>query len=92
MSTRSNYRRIESKRGFIAVTAVILLAMGCIATVMIAFTTSASYADSVTRREYRIQKAMNAEACQDIRELMLAKDYFFVGSVIVAEFGCIIEE
>lgn len=92
MSIKSDYRCIESKRGFVAVTAIILLAMGCITTVMIAFTASASYADSVTRREYRIQKAMNEEACKDIRGLMLTKDYFFVGPVTVEEFGCTIEE
>lgn len=92
MSIKRNSKYAKCRRGFVAVTAVILLAMGCIATVMFAFTASASYADSVTRREYRIQKAMNEEACKDIRGLMLTKDYFFVGPVTVEEFGCTIEE
>lgn len=78
-------------RGFVAVTAVILLALGCVASVLVVFAASASYADTVTRREYRIQKAMNEAACRDIRELMLAKDGFFSGRAIVREFDCVVE-
>ncbi|MEN9913032.1 MAG: hypothetical protein RLY66_440 [Candidatus Parcubacteria bacterium] len=78
--------------GFMAVTAIILLAMGCIASVIVVFTASISYADSITRREYRIQKALNEKACQDIREFILIKDYFFIGSTTVSEFDCVIEK
>ena len=81
----------QNARGFVAVTAVILLALGCLASALAVFAASAAYADSVTRREYRIQKSMNEAACGDIRALMMAKDYFFVGQSVVPEFDCVIE-
>lgn len=78
-------------RGFIATTALILIALGSIASVMVIFTASMSYADSVTRREYRIQKLFNQKACKDTRDLILAKDYFFDGLAYLPEFDCSIE-
>ncbi|MEK7641557.1 MAG: hypothetical protein AAB365_01020 [Patescibacteria group bacterium] len=77
--------------GFIATTAVILLSTGCLIFALVVSAASMSYADTVARREYRIQKELNRRACADTRELVLAKDYFFVGSTTIAEFDCVIQ-
>jgi type II secretory pathway pseudopilin PulG len=80
--------KIRTSRGFIAVTAVILLAAGVIAFSLAALGSAVLYSDAVNRRELRIQAGMNAEACLDSAALMAAKDYFLIGSVYISEFGC----
>ncbi len=78
----------QTKMGFIAVTAVILLATGALAFSLVALSSAASYADSVYRRELRIQANLNVEACLDTAALMAAKDYFLSGPMHIAEFDC----
>ena len=74
--------------GFIAVTAVILLATGVMAFSLATLGSAVAYSDAVYRRELRIQANLNAEACLDTAALMAAKDYFLAGSVHISEFGC----
>ena len=83
-------RRIS--HGFIAATAVVLLALGSLASILAISIACASYADSVVRREYRIQKRLNQKACDDARDLIWAKDRFFEGEMLLSEFGCLIEK
>jgi hypothetical protein len=80
--------RKANKKGFMAVTAVILLATGTLAFSLVALASAAAYADAVMRRELRVQAGLNAEACLDTAALMAAKDYFFQGDVNISEFGC----
>lgn len=75
-------------RGFGAATAVILIAFGAMAMSLSALAAASLYADSVGRREWRLQKVMNARACQDAAALAKAKDFFSAGSVDMPEFGC----
>jgi len=74
--------------GFIAVTAVILLAAGVMAFSLAALGSAVLYSDAVYRRELRIQANLNAESCLDTAALMAAKDYFLSGPVFISEFGC----
>jgi hypothetical protein len=78
-------------KGFIATTAIIVLAMSSIVFLMVVSVAAASYAESVSRREYRIQKSLNQRACEETRDLILAKNYFFTGSTTISEFNCTIE-
>ncbi len=82
-------RGLPSNKGFMAVTAVILLALGTISFSLVTMSAAISYADTVNRHELRIQARFNANACLDTATLMIAKDYFLNGEVSVPEFGCI---
>jgi hypothetical protein len=71
-----------------AVTAVLLLAMGSLAFSLVTMSAAAFYADTVMRRELRTQARLNLEGCLDTAELMAAKDYFLSGSVAIPDFDC----
>ena len=77
-----------NNKGFIAVTAVILLATGVMAFSLAALGSAVLYSDAVYRRELRIQANLNAESCLDTAALMAAKDHFLAGPVYISEFGC----
>jgi hypothetical protein len=77
-----------NSKGFIAVTAVILLAAGVMVFSLVTLGSAVLYSDAVYRRELRIQANLNAESCLDTAALMVAKDYFLAGSVYISEFGC----
>lgn len=74
--------------GFIAVTAVILLAAGTLAFSLATMGAAVLYSDSVMRKELRIQAGLNVEACLDSVELMAAKDHFLGGEISFRDFGC----
>jgi hypothetical protein len=76
------------RRGFIALTAVILLATGILAFSLVALSAAVSYADMVAQKELRIQATLNAQACLETAELMAAKDYFISGTFLISQFGC----
>ena len=79
------------KNGFIAVTAVILLTAGSLAFLLATFSAATFYADSVERREARIQRQLNDRACQETKSLLIAKDYFLNGPVYLKDFDCVIQ-
>ncbi|MDQ2933181.1 MAG: hypothetical protein M3Q80_02255 [bacterium] len=82
--------RSKTSSGFIASTAIILLASG---TLVFSLTTLGAvilYADSIDRAEMRMQKNLNQIACKDTQRLIQAKDYFVTGDVFVHEFDCIL--
>ncbi len=81
-------KTLMKNRGFIAVTAVIMLAAGVMAFSLAALGSAVSYEDAVDRRELRVQAAMNAEACLDSAALMAAKDHFLAGPFDISELGC----
>ncbi|MFA6295557.1 MAG: hypothetical protein WC666_04025 [Candidatus Paceibacterota bacterium] len=76
------------KQGFIATTAVVLLAVGVISLSLSTMSTAIFYHDAITKKELRIQTRMNAEACLDTVTLMIIKDYFLNGEVEISRFGC----
>lgn len=80
----------EAQKGFVATTAVMLLATGILAFLIVTMSAAALFADSVDRREVRIQKGLNEVACQETLPLMVAKDYFLDGEVKLSDFGCVI--
>jgi hypothetical protein len=80
----------EAQKGFVATTAVVLLATGTLAFLVTTMSAAALFADSVDRREARIQKRLNEIACQETLPLLIAKDYFLDGEVTLSDFGCVI--
>jgi hypothetical protein len=80
----------EAQKGFVATTAVVLLATGTLAFLVTTMSAAALFADSVDRREARIQKRLNEIACQETLPLLIAKDYFLDGEVTLSDFGCAI--
>lgn len=78
----------KNNHGFIATTAVILLATGTLAFSLVVLSSAVIYADSVSRHELRIQANLNAKSCLDTAALMAAKDYFLNGAIYISEFGC----
>jgi len=86
---RNNRRRTDTKRGFIALVSVVLLAIGAMTSSVMVMSVAVAYADAVARREFRIYATLNAEACADAAALMTAKDVFMAGSIEIADFHCI---
>ncbi|MBU6426952.1 hypothetical protein KGQ27_01805 [Patescibacteria group bacterium] len=80
--------KLSYKDGFAALVSVILLAAGTTAFSLSTMASAYSYADSVNRRELRIQASLNAGACLDTARLMVAKDNFFTGTTTIPYFGC----
>lgn len=81
------------KKGFIATTAIILLVTGTLAFLVTTMIASVSYADTVGRREFRIQKKLNELSCELVIPLLLAKDHFLAQSereVVLADFDCVL--
>jgi len=76
------------RRGFIAVTSVIFLALSTLTFSLVVLNAVIDYADSVEKKELRIQAKMNAESCLDHATLMTAKDYFISGKFDLPIFGC----
>ncbi len=74
--------------GFIALIAVVLLASGALAFSFSNMIAAILYADSVYKRELRIQARLNADSCVDTVRLMYAKDPFLSGTTTVADFKC----
>ena len=87
-STQNNSEYNSEVRGFIAVTAVIMIACSTLLFASIVMKASADYSDTVTRHEWRIQANLNAESCLQHVALMSAKDYFLSGEIFVSVFGC----
>ena len=78
-------------RGFIAVTAVTMLACATLLFANIMLQAVVDYSDMVTRHEWRIQANLNAESCLNAVSLMSVKDYFLHGQVYLKEFDCYAE-
>ena len=77
------------KRGFTATIAVVIFSMSIIAFILSLMSTVSFYSDMVSKHELRIQAQLNAKACLDTIVLMVIKDYFLNGELVIYEFGCI---
>ncbi len=82
----------EAQKGFIATTAVILLSIGTLVFILSTLGSVTLYADSVERREIRIQKSLNLEACGETLLILAAKDYFLSGDVYLSDFDCTVHK
>lgn len=78
----------KNSEGFIATTAIILLAMGSLAFLVATMSASVSYADSIERGESRMQKALNQKACEETRQIMKAKDHFWSEEIVLSDLEC----
>lgn len=78
----------KMKSGFMALTAVMLVAMGTLAYSISTMAAAISYADRVSRKELRIQASLNAESCLKVIRLMAKADHFLKGQVIIGDLGC----
>lgn len=74
--------------GYAALIAVVMLSFGTLAMSLSTLGAAVWYADSVERREMRMQAGLNAEACLITVELMADRDYFLTGAVVIRELGC----
>lgn len=83
-----NEHNLKSDRGFMALTAVAVLASGALAFALATMSAAAFYADQVMKKELRAQANLNAEACLDTAKLMAVKDYFVSGSIQIQDFNC----
>jgi hypothetical protein len=88
MNQTKTSRRRGRRRGFIAVTAVIVISCLTLVYAILAIVSASDFSDSVTRREWRMQANLNAASCISTIELLAWKDYFLTGSVEAREFGC----
>jgi hypothetical protein len=75
-------------RGFVALIAVILLALGIMSFSLCTASAALDYADSVYLHEARIQVNLNLTACLDSATLSVAKDYYLSGEVSFPNFAC----
>jgi hypothetical protein len=80
-------RRVAS-RGFVALVAICMLTSGTLAGVMMVMLKAHVFADVVTRREARIQKYLDIEACIDTLDLMKTRDPFLKGKIYIRDFDC----
>jgi len=74
--------------GFIALTAVIIVACTTLLFANIVMQTVIDYSDMVMRHEWRIQANLNAQSCLNVLKLMITKDYFLSGDLYLKDFGC----
>jgi len=88
MRIKNNLNKQGRFGGFIAVTAVMMIACVTILFASVIMRIVVDYSDMVTRHEWRIQANLNAESCLNAVTLMVAKDYFLNGEVFLQEFGC----
>ncbi|OHA16887.1 MAG: hypothetical protein A3C79_00980 [Candidatus Taylorbacteria bacterium RIFCSPHIGHO2_02_FULL_45_28] len=80
----------NAEKGFIATTAVMLLAMGALFFQVATLSAVASYFDGIERKEMRVQKRLNETACQETLRLLAAKDYFLNETVKLRDLGCVV--
>ncbi|HTK33646.1 MAG TPA: hypothetical protein VL335_03855 [Candidatus Paceibacterota bacterium] len=78
----------SNSKGFIAVTAVVVIVSGILVYSVASMASVFAYSDVVLRREWRIQANFNAQACLETVALMSARDYFLEGDIKLEEFGC----
>ena len=88
MNQNKTIQKQEVHRGFIAVTAVIVMSCLTLLYTILVITSASDFSDSVMRREWRMQANLNAQSCVETIELMALKDYFLAGTVDIGTFGC----
>ncbi len=77
------------KKGFIAVTAVMVMACIVFLFESVVLQSAVNFADNVTNHEWRIQANLNVQSCVSAIAIMSAKDYFLTGNLSLPEYGCL---
>ncbi|MEK7646447.1 MAG: hypothetical protein AAB381_02020 [Patescibacteria group bacterium] len=77
-----------TSKGFIALIAVCMLVTGTLAGTVAILVRADAYADTVRRREMRIQRRLDVHACLDTVNLMITRDVFLRGAVYIRDFDC----
>ena len=78
----------NTRKGFIALTAVMILSATVFVFSLVTLSAVVAYSDSVYTREMRIQHGLDMTACAETITLMKAKDYFLTGQIYIDQFGC----
>lgn len=81
----------NNEKGFVATVSLAMLFLGAMVFTLVMMSSVLAYADSVYRRELRIQASLNADACIDTIKLMVTGNYFLSGEIHVKDFGCVAE-
>ncbi len=79
---------LKIKRGFIALTAVMVMIAITAGFSFLALSTSVVFADMVFRKEVRNQVNLNLLSCIDMMATIYSRDYFISGKIYLEEFGC----
>lgn len=85
----SNTNRQNKQAGFIATTAVMIVAIGVISLSLVTLSSSVAFSDFIYRKELRVQSNLNSRACLSQILLMISEDYFLSGRIDLKEFGCL---
>lgn len=75
-------------RGFIALTATLVIVAIVTNFSFLTLSTAVIFADSVFRKEIRIQTGLNLLSCTDLVISMFAHDYFINGNLTLSEYNC----
>jgi hypothetical protein len=81
----------KSQKGFIATIALVILATVIIYFSLVTFSSAFAFADSVNKKELRIQANLNSKACLDQVILMVSRDYFLSGKIKLKDFNCTLD-
>ena len=84
-------KEYSTKKGFGALIAVLILSAGAFAILIVTVHSSYMYADSIEKRELRIQARLNVESCLQQVTIMIRQDRFLVGDFNIKELGCTVE-
>ena len=74
--------------GFIAVVAVIMIAISALLFSTLTMRTVIDYSESIDRLAWRTQANHNTSNCLNVVALMSEKDYFLSGEIYVQKFAC----
>lgn len=80
----------HARRGFGASVAVLTLALGTAALVLVVREAVMSYAVAVEKRQERVQKRLDDRACSDAVAFIRAKDVFASGRIEIPDLGCVV--
>ena len=83
---------ISFSGGFGATVAVMLCALGAVSLSLAAASSVAWYEDSVDAYFRRVQSTLDSETCNDMANIIRAKDPFVASPTLVQELGCNINQ
>lgn|GEM_PF-3933211 len=76
------------KQGFMALVTILLLAMSTLALSLLYMNSTESYADSIIRKEIRIQTNLYTISCLNMSTSKLARNFLLRGSIYIPEVYC----
>lgn len=88
MSIFLKTKALAKKRGFIALTAVMVMIAITAGFSFLALSASVVFADMVFRKEVRNQVNLNLLSCFDMVAVIYSRDYFINGNLYLQDFGC----